>query len=268
MIVSGVWQPEVMRNGANASGVGGLGGVNGSWIDGQHRAGAVLRSEPSEALGQFGLGRRMLGTGTGKTAAYLGVVLEALRRGERLTLVVKDRAEVLETRALFEEALRRPLPDWLKRPNQPSPGGLRPLPCASRKLRARVSHAAEYRALCRRVEEREAAGRDQERRVAVREHRVRYLGAKRAVELRADGRCENPSCLLPDLPYRTRSGGFLLDVDHVDDHARGGRDHPSAMIALCPNCHTYKTRGGDRDLVERLRTAAATRHEEWMRREL
>ncbi|MFF0163856.1 hypothetical protein ACFYRY_41100 [Streptomyces sp. NPDC005263] len=43
----------------------------------------------------------------------------------------------------------------------------------------------------------------------------------------------------------------------MDDHAQGGRDHPGAMIALCPNCHANKTRGADRSaLRERLRCVA------------
>ncbi|MFH9043679.1 HNH endonuclease signature motif containing protein [Streptomyces sp. NPDC017966] len=53
-------------------------------------------------------------------------------------------------------------------------------------------------------------------------------------------------------------------MDHVDDHAAGGRDYPSAMIALCPNCHADKTRGaGGNELRERLRAEALKRHETW-----
>ncbi|GAA3380764.1 hypothetical protein GCM10020367_69350 [Streptomyces sannanensis] len=64
-------------------------------------------------------------------------------------------------------------------------------------------------------------------------------------------------CLLRALPYRATAGGYLLEVDHIDDHALGGRDHPSAMIALCPNCHANKTRGTNRTaLRERLRAVA------------
>ncbi|MFF3249240.1 hypothetical protein ACFYWY_37250 [Streptomyces sp. NPDC002870] len=28
--------------------------------------------------------------------------------------------------------------------------------------------------------------------------------------------------------------------------AEGGRDHPSQMVALCPNCHAMKERGAAR----------------------
>ncbi|MGX4688076.1 HNH endonuclease signature motif containing protein [Streptomyces sp. JNUCC 63] len=38
----------------------------------------------------------------------------------------------------------------------------------------------------------------------------------------------------------------LLEVDHIDDHAQGGRDYPAVMIALCANCHSNRTRGADR----------------------
>ncbi|WP_375165988.1 HNH endonuclease signature motif containing protein [Streptomyces violaceus] len=31
-----------------------------------------------------------------------------------------------------------------------------------------------------------------------------------------------------------------MKVHHIDDRALGGRDHPSAMIALCPNCHATR----------------------------
>ncbi|MFB6951211.1 HNH endonuclease signature motif containing protein [Streptomyces niveus] len=82
--------------------------------------------------------------------------------------------------------------------------------------------------------------------------------------LRSHGRCENPECLLPDLPYRTNAGAWLLEVDHIDDHAGGGRDHPAAMIALCPNCHSNKTRGADGAvLTEQLREVAAGLHAAW-----
>ncbi|MGW5768791.1 HNH endonuclease [Streptomyces longwoodensis] len=114
-----------------------------------------------------------------------------------------------------------------------------------------------YRELRGRVEEREAGGRHEQRADIAGSRRARDRGAREAVLLRSEGRCENPWCLLPALPYRTAAGGSLLEVDHIDDHARGGRDHPSAMIALCPNCHANKTRGAGRAaLRERLRPVA------------
>lgn len=78
----------------------------------------------------------------------------------------------------------------------------------------------------------------------------------------SEGRCENPDCLLPDLPYRTTTGEPLLKVDHIDNHAAGGRDYLSAMIAPCPNCHPNQTRGADQDeLREWLRVVALQRHQ-------
>lgn len=113
---------------------------------------------------------------------------------------------------------------------------LRPEPYASRRLRTRPAARARYRMLCSRVEGRETRGADQICHQAEVQRRVRSSAARAAVILRSRGRCENPECLLPDLPYRTSAGAALLEVDHIDDHAGGGRDHPAAMIALCPNC--------------------------------
>ncbi|MFE2640780.1 HNH endonuclease [Streptomyces scopuliridis] len=115
--------------------------------------------------------------------------------------------------------------------------------------------------MCRRIIDWEQAGRDQRRRRTAVDRRVRNAEARRAVVLRSKGRCENPECLLPGLPYRTVAGAPLLEADHIDDHAAGGRDHPAAMIALCPNCHRNKTHGADRErLTECLRQEAARLH--------
>jgi hypothetical protein len=137
---------------------------------------------------------------------------------------------------------------------------LREEPFARRRMRARsVPWRARYRELRRRTETLEAAGRYQDRVFTSEERRVRSGAAREAVLLRSQGRCENPACLLAVLPYRTAAGQPLLEIDHIDDHAQGGRDHPDAMIALCPNCHANKTRGADRiALRERLRGVAQT----------
>lgn len=65
--------------------------------------------------------------------------------------------------------------------------------------------------------------------------------ARRAVRQRATA-CENPACtgMPPDVGT---DGGPLLDVDHVRPLSKGGADHPSNMIAICPNCHRAKTFG-------------------------
>ncbi|WP_369016254.1 HNH endonuclease [Streptomyces hesseae] len=206
-----------------------------------------------------------MSTGAGKTESYLAAAIEAVRQGRRVTVVVKDRHEVARAKARLEAA-------WagtgVATGGQPVPGDRRliPEPYAPRRLRARLSPVAEYRVLCRKADVWEESGRDQERREVSGNRRVRNPAARRAVILRSGGRCENPRCLLPDLPYRTRAGEPLLEVDHIDDHAAGGRDHPAAMIALCPNCHSNKTHGADRaELTEWLREAASNLHADWER---
>ncbi|WP_282798207.1 HNH endonuclease signature motif containing protein [Streptomyces sp. CC224B] len=129
-------------------------------------------------------------------------------------------------------------------------------------MRARASVGATYRARCERIEQRERTGQHDARRAVKGTRRTRDHEARIAVLERCHGLCENPTCLLRDLPYRTSAGDPLLEVDHIDDHAAGGSEHPKAMIALCPNCHAYKTRGAGRAaLTERLRIAALAAHE-------
>ncbi|WP_152039943.1 HNH endonuclease [Salinigranum salinum] len=67
--------------------------------------------------------------------------------------------------------------------------------------------------------------------------------------------CDNPG------PFKTPSGDRYLEVHHVFRRADGGPDHPDAVIALCPNCHSerhYGRRGDqfNRRLIERLRERA------------
>jgi 5-methylcytosine-specific restriction endonuclease McrA len=70
---------------------------------------------------------------------------------------------------------------------------------------------------------------------------------------------------MPLLSDVSKAGESLLEVDHIDDHAKGGRDHPAAMIALCPNCHKIKTHGRTGPaLTARLRAVAWRRHHEWL----
>ncbi|MCC9707331.1 HNH endonuclease [Streptomyces sp. MNU76] len=150
------------------------------------------------------------------------------------------------------------VPDPVEDPTAPGELLLREEPFARRRMRAKtVPWRARYGELRWRAETWEAAGRDQNRVFTSGERRVRSGAAREAVLLRSQGRCENPDCLLAVLPYRTTAGQPLLEIDHIDDHAQGGRDHPGAMIALCPNCHANKTRGADRSaLRERLRGVA------------
>lgn len=84
--------------------------------------------------------------------------------------------------------------------------------------------------------------------------------ARDAVLIRAANRCENDRCT--GMPADTTPAGTaILEVDHVDDLALGGPDHPARMIALCPNCHATKTRGRHRAALRRhLRARAQTLH--------
>ncbi|WP_369360210.1 HNH endonuclease [Streptomyces sp. cg2] len=91
----------------------------------------------------------------------------------------------------------------------------------------------------------------------------RIAASRQAVLERSGGACENPRCPAPR--YTTafsRNGTYLLEVDHIDDHARGGEDLPRAMIALCPNCHAIKTRGTvPEEFREMLRATALANHQ-------
>jgi 5-methylcytosine-specific restriction protein A len=90
---------------------------------------------------------------------------------------------------------------------------------------------------------------------------LRLGSARRAVLLRSEGHCENPRCT-GEAQDITDAGRPILDVDHIQDLAKGGPDHPEQMIALCPNCHAIKTRGRTREqLRHELFTAARQRHE-------
>ncbi|MFI1365757.1 HNH endonuclease [Streptomyces griseochromogenes] len=119
--------------------------------------------------------------------------------------------------------------------------------------------AAEYERLCRIVEHGEGAKHG--KRVSRTTYNpIRSSAARRAVLERSERRCENPDCT--GMPSDTTDRGLpILEVDHVVDLALGGRDHPSQMVALCPNCHAVKTRGRTREsLREALLRVAAERH--------
>ncbi|MGW1993245.1 HNH endonuclease [Embleya sp. NPDC001921] len=90
--------------------------------------------------------------------------------------------------------------------------------------------------------------------------RARNGFARQAVIERSAGACENPHCLGHSTELTT-AGQPILEVDHVHDLARGGRDIPEVMIALCPNCHALKTRGVNRHkLAAKLLHIARRRH--------
>ncbi|MFF7034483.1 HNH endonuclease signature motif containing protein [Streptomyces griseus] len=189
-----------------------------------------------------------LPTGTGKTLSYLPVIYDGQHR-------------VTSSAISFSNTFSR-------HPDTPRPlVPIKPMVFKPRRMRAQVSAPATYRAMCRRVLAREQAGRHERRREHSSARRVRDAEARRAVLLRCGNRCENPGCFKADLPYRTSAGEPLLQVDHIDNHATGGRDYPSAMIALCPNCHSNKTYGADRlALTETFRKEAARLHDEFEQR--
>ncbi|MFH8294783.1 HNH endonuclease [Streptomyces sp. NPDC018059] len=128
-----------------------------------------------------------------------------------------------------------------------------------------ASLAARYDRLCAVVERREESRRGRRRERLTRDP-IRSGSARRAVLLRSAGRCENPACGgQPD--DVTDAGDPILEVDHIMEIASDGRDHPSQMIALCPNCHAVKTRGTTRhevrstflEVVRELHERARTR---------
>jgi 5-methylcytosine-specific restriction enzyme A len=88
---------------------------------------------------------------------------------------------------------------------------------------------------------------------------IRSTDARRAVLLRSGGRCENPRCA-GDVQDCTDGGDPILEIDHVQDLALGGPDHPAQMIALCPNCHATKTRGRTREELRPVLLQAARNH--------
>ncbi|MDT0466130.1 HNH endonuclease signature motif containing protein [Streptomyces gibsoniae] len=87
---------------------------------------------------------------------------------------------------------------------------------------------------------------------------IRDPSARAAVIRRSGGSCESPQCA-GHPKERTTAGEPILQVDHVQDLAKGGDDLPSNMIALCPNCHALKTYGTNRDKLRRLLATTARR---------
>ena len=117
------------------------------------------------------------------------------------------------------------------------------------------ARAAEYQRLC--------AGadifwqdRDIQRATRTSSVPIRSDDARRAVLLRSEGHCENPTCT-GDVPDVTDSGAPILEVDHIQDLGLGGEDAPAQMIALCPNCHQVKTRGSTREQLRGVLFATA-----------
>jgi 5-methylcytosine-specific restriction enzyme A len=131
-------------------------------------------------------------------------------------------------------------------------------------LRRMADPALRYAELNARAERAVRDGKSHRRRAQGGQRLSRIAASRDAVLERSQGGCENPRC--PDPRYtsaRSRNGAYLLEVDHIDDHAKGGEDLPKAMIALCPNCHALKTRGTVSDEFRALlRATALARHQE------
>ncbi|MFD8149773.1 HNH endonuclease [Streptomyces sp. NPDC059720] len=119
--------------------------------------------------------------------------------------------------------------------------------------------AAEYERGCRLIEDQEARTHGLRRTGTTRRH-LRSRTARLLVLSRSRGRCENPYCTGQPADVTDRDHP-LLEVDHITELASGGRDHPSQMVALCPNCHAVKTRGRTREtLRDILLRVASERH--------
>jgi 5-methylcytosine-specific restriction protein A len=137
------------------------------------------------------------------------------------------------------------------------------VPAYTGNIRSRDSTLhGDYQQLCG-IAERGEADRTGKRASRMTRSPLRSAAARRAVLLRSEGRCENPGCA--GQPHDlTDRGDPILEVDHVDDLAGGGHDHPRQMIALCPNCHAIKTRGRTRHQMRpALLKAAEARHNAW-----
>ena len=79
--------------------------------------------------------------------------------------------------------------------------------------------------------------------------------------------CENPECT--GMPCDVGANGQpLLEVDHLDDLAKNGADHPLNASALCPNCHRAKTYGVNRESLKRnLKRIVKSRHNDFLKRD-
>ncbi|MEU1594529.1 HNH endonuclease signature motif containing protein [Streptomyces sp. NPDC005708] len=204
--------------------------------------------------------------GSGKTASYVGLVAgrQGLPYAPESGLGLVTHHGVLVNGNSRASALRELGMDAAKTnywaPAQSPLASLRPIPYQPRRLRA--LEADEYYArLMARAAHRERIGLDQRQVEYTTSRRVRSAMVRKAVLRRSNGQCENPECRDKRPVGWTDGGDPILEIDHVVEHASGGRDHGENMIALCPNCHALKTRGRERaELTLRLVRVAAERH--------
>ena len=71
---------------------------------------------------------------------------------------------------------------------------------------------------------------------------------KRYAKERADGVCE--ACG-ERAPFNDESGEPYLEIHHVDELGKGGKDHPGKVVALCPTCHKRVHHGEDGQQMNR-----------------
>jgi hypothetical protein len=197
--------------------------------------------------------------GVGKTveAGLLTRDMVRLREEPLLCLSIVDEVHTCRPKRLAElaRALLKPS-EIADVPSLP-----RALPFQPRKLRV-LSPSERYEKWMRLARAWEEEGLDQRRVEQTTNKRVRNPGIRKAVLLRSGGRCENPQCQNPGPIGWTDSGDPILEIDHVIEHARGGRDYGSNAIALCPNCHAVKTYGRHREeFACYLLGVAAERHQ-------
>jgi hypothetical protein len=75
-----------------------------------------------------------------------------------------------------------------------------------------------------------------------REGAVKHYALKRA-----KGECEFCKSAAP---FSNDKGNPYLECHHITELANEGADHPSHVIAVCPNCHRRAHHGSDRDHVK------------------
>lgn len=198
--------------------------------------------------------------GGGKTASYLPIMMEWSRR--QLPLYVLDEAHtyVVDGQHRVASMAQVALNQRPTAVEPPAPMALRPLPYQPRTLRV-VPDDRLYARWMSKAERWEEAGLDQRHVERTTTQRVRNPLVRKAVLRRSKELCENPRCRNREPVGWTDSGDPILEIDHIVEHAKGGRDHGENAIALCPNCHALKTRGKGRvEFAQYLLRVAAERH--------
>lgn len=94
----------------------------------------------------------------------------------------------------------------------------------------------------------------------------RSRSVRQIVIERSNNKCEFDACtgMPPDIK---QDGSAILEVDHIEALGEGGVDHPSNMIALCPNCHEAKTHGaGKNKMIKKLKEIVSAKESEILRK--